>query len=1539
MLSRVIKRLRKQRRKNTRSKRRNFSLALESLEDRRMLAAGFGGADGDGVMFGSMMVGAAGAPITVNVQGTAGMLDAWIDFNGDGAWDGANEQVFASQVVVVGDNNLTIDVPIDATAGTTDARFRISSAGGTTVDGTATDGETEDYLVTIANATPTHFTEDGGPVVVLDADVIVVETTAPFKPVGTAFRVNTFTENRQYDSTVAMDSSGRSVVIWTSYGQDGIGASIYGQRYDATGARAGDEFLVSTFLYNSQERPSLAMDATGNFVVIWQGSQDGFSAGRELYGKMFNADGVEQGDEFRVSSTDADQYSPSVAMDAVGNFVVTWQVLDGTLHRDNVYGRVFNAVGAAQGSEFIVSTSHSSTPSVDMDSVGNFVVTWQGYQDGSGLDVYGQRFDAAGVAQGSQILVNTTTNADQSLPSVAVDSTGNFVVVWRNYDENFQQLVYGQRYDSDGVPRGNEFAISPPSTFLAQTDPSVTMDSNGNFIVTFEGYPQSGEAPWGIYGQAYGSDGTREGREFYVNRYELGHQQSVAMNAAGSVVVSWTRGILGGGILAQKYSGSFSQNPQINAARIAISNLPDGADEILAVDTTGTNITASFAGGILALSGVDTPEHYEQVLQTLTYDNTSQDPNTDDRLVTFVVTVDGQESGPLTSIVHVNAINDGPVASADDYLMHGATHHISVVGVLANDNDVEGSNLSAVLVTPPSFDSSFVLNADGSFTYTPGAGFAGTDSFTYVANDGLDDSDPVTVSIRHALYVTNTTDAGEGSLRWTIDNANAHPNDVIPDEIRFAIGTGAQTVVLADRLPYVTDPVIIDGSSQPGFTGEPSISIDATAYTGTDAILRVRAGSSTVQDIALTNAASFGIFLDLNGGNLVSNVDVSWNGSTDSGTGVFINGIDNNTLRDVTGTNRAIGVRLRDSSHNTVESSDFHSSGGAIHLEGSSGENTIDANDLSSSYIGIRDQRGTGSNNQFMANNLSDSIWYAIIITGNDNPFVLADNDFTNAAVGLMLIDFSDVTLSPSATFDIDLSGAQRAIILNNATNVVVEGFDLSGTSASSAPGNFGAAIQASGTNVTIRNIIARDRFRGAVAQDLHDSRIIDSDFSWTNPTGLGNTQYGTGVEINHSTGILTQNVTATDRVTGASVWNTDDSVLKLNNLQGSNVGINVKGDSDANLFELNDASETFRGIRAAGTGRGNQYVSNDLSGVGDYGLYVSEDDQFVISDNDFTGSSGGVRLANMSDVILTPSSTFDIDISTAGTSHAALSLVNIVNSTVMGMDLSFAAASRQGVGLEITDGSQITVEAASVFGRATGVRVINSTDNLIHCSQISNNDLGIRTDGSTAGLVVTGNRIEGNGTGVYNSTAASVLAEDNFWGATDGPSNDGGSGDSYYGNVDADPFLDGLPACLVTSLSAGGTYTVDEGSSIPLQMSATPGAPNSTSVQWDYDYDGITFDVNATGLAPTFDAASLDGPSTPTIAVRVQDSSGTTAVSTTSVTVHNVAPTLTVPLPGVADQEQTIRTGDFNTWPVNLPAGQEFIPSLSSLDAVELWL
>ena len=121
----------------------------------------------------------------------------------------------------------------------------------------------------------------------------------------------------------------------------------------------------------------------------------------------------------------------------------------------------------------------------------------------------------------------------------------------------------------------------------------------------------------------------------------------------------------------------------------------------------------------------------------------------------------------LTIIVHPNANCQGtnvdsftllgafgvynPLAAADTYIVAEDTvlDVLAVDGVLFNDTDATNQPLTAVLETGPANGDLTLntLNADGSFTYTPDAGFEGVDSFTYKANNGTSDSNIATVSI------------------------------------------------------------------------------------------------------------------------------------------------------------------------------------------------------------------------------------------------------------------------------------------------------------------------------------------------------------------------------------------------------------------------------------------------------------------------------------------------------------------------------------------------------------------------------------------------------------------------------------------------------------------------------------------------------------------------------------------------------------------------------------------------------------------------
>src|SRR5688500_7366281 len=100
------------------------------------------------------------------------------------------------------------------------------------------------------------------------------------QPLGSEFRVNTFTPDNQNRSDVAADSAGNLVVVWNSRGdQDGSGYGIFGQRYAASGTPLGPEFRVNTYTTSFQTFASVASAASGDFVVVWSSIHDGSAYG------------------------------------------------------------------------------------------------------------------------------------------------------------------------------------------------------------------------------------------------------------------------------------------------------------------------------------------------------------------------------------------------------------------------------------------------------------------------------------------------------------------------------------------------------------------------------------------------------------------------------------------------------------------------------------------------------------------------------------------------------------------------------------------------------------------------------------------------------------------------------------------------------------------------------------------------------------------------------------------------------------------------------------------------------------------------------------------------------------------------------------------------------------------------------------------------------------------------------------------------------------------------------------------------------------
>jgi hypothetical protein len=141
-------------------------------------------------------------------------------------------------------------------------------------------------------------------------------------------------------------------------------------------------------------------------------------------------------------------------------------------------------------------------------------------------------------------------------------------------------------------------------------------------------------------------------------------------------------------------------SPTMASATVTISNLLDAGAEILSADTTGTSITASYVAPVLTLTGVDTIANYHLVLRKVLYNNTSQNPNTTNRTISFQVNDGAAVSNVPTRTVTITAVNDAPTVATSV----GTSAFVEDAGPIVVDNavtpaDIDNTTLASATVT------------------------------------------------------------------------------------------------------------------------------------------------------------------------------------------------------------------------------------------------------------------------------------------------------------------------------------------------------------------------------------------------------------------------------------------------------------------------------------------------------------------------------------------------------------------------------------------------------------------------------------------------------------------------------------------------------------------------------------------------------------------------------------------------------------------------------------------------------------------------
>jgi len=325
-----------------------------------------------------------------------------------------------------------------------------------------------------------------------------------------AFTVNVQSTGDQENPRVALLKSGGAVFVW----QGGLpGAQhIYARFLTPTNTFVTNGDLLVGNVTNFQANPAVAVLNNSNVVVVWSSfDRYGTNTYFDVFGKVLSPAGVTVRNDFLINQFTAyNQRTPSVAALKEGGFVVTWvseqqRVLSPVLETNSIavdtvnlsttasveiYARLYQESGAANGNEFVVGTRANprANPNVVAGSATGFMVAWSEldlFSQTNGWDVYASSYSSTGTA-GKVVRLNTYSYGAQYAPRLS--SIGNnYLAVWTSLaQDGSREGVYGQFLTSDAVLVGDEFRVNT-AAIGSQMHPVVASDGVKQFMVVWAG--------------------------------------------------------------------------------------------------------------------------------------------------------------------------------------------------------------------------------------------------------------------------------------------------------------------------------------------------------------------------------------------------------------------------------------------------------------------------------------------------------------------------------------------------------------------------------------------------------------------------------------------------------------------------------------------------------------------------------------------------------------------------------------------------------------------------------------------------------------------------------------------------------------------------------------------------------------------------------------------------------------------------------------------------------------------------------------------
>jgi hypothetical protein len=209
-----------------------------------------------------------------------------------------------------------------------------------------------------------------------------------------------------------------------------------------------------------------------------------------------------------------------------------------------VKARRYAADGSPLGAEFEVSAASyyqvNTAPRVDSWPSGESVVVWEKDEWGE-VDAVFRRVDAAGAPQGAPTVVSASSANEQTNPDVAALPSGQFVVVWTDFD-TYGTSLQGRVFAGDGTPAVAQFRVDGmPTEYRHHEHPAVAGRSDSSFVVVWESEEWAAGGDFDVFAGLLAATGVALAPPFTVHEVDSDDQRdpAVAVLADDTPVVVW----------------------------------------------------------------------------------------------------------------------------------------------------------------------------------------------------------------------------------------------------------------------------------------------------------------------------------------------------------------------------------------------------------------------------------------------------------------------------------------------------------------------------------------------------------------------------------------------------------------------------------------------------------------------------------------------------------------------------------------------------------------------------------------------------------------------------------------------------------------------------------------------------------------------------------------------------------------------------------------------------------------------------------------